>query len=233
MGRQHAIICAAIVAAVCAYQAHAVPTGYGTDRPPSATTEGRDALTPAAADTVYNTTTGRVETYDGAFWSGQYWLDMDFPLTRDRQGVSQKPDYDFTQMGLLFPEGVPTEIAYLTRQINHDWVFESIVHPHIHYYQTSADVAVWKFDLRVTENGAVPGGFTTYTSNSLVFSYTSGTIQQIAAWSPITLTGIDTLSAMVDIRLYRDDEIVSGDVLAKSFDLHIQVDRGSRGEYEK
>ena len=47
-------------------------------------------------------------------------------------------------------------------------------------------------------------------------------------------TNIDTVSSMMDIRLYRDDNIVSGDVLAKEFDIHYQIDgMGSDFEFVK
>lgn len=37
---------------------------------------------------------------------------------------------------------------------------------------------------------------------------------------------------MFDFKLYRNDNVGTGDVLVKSFDVHIQVDRlGSIGEF--
>jgi hypothetical protein len=211
-----------------------VQTGYGTERPPTVTTAERDALSAVESDTVYNSDTKRMEFYDGTYWRGDYFVDMDFPLVQGKVGILGKPDFDYTQLGYLYPQNDPAEKLYLSRQINHDWKLGSIVYPHLHYYQTSAAVAVWKADIRITENEAAPGGFTTYTSTGLSFSYTSGTLLQIATWDSIDWAAIDSVSALVDVVLYRDDNVVTGDVLAKSFDLHILKDTpGSRQQYVK
>ena len=45
------------------------------------------------------------------------WDDFSVPLTRDKQGQSSKPDYDFTNLGLLFPQNDTAEIVYLVMQM--------------------------------------------------------------------------------------------------------------------
>lgn len=47
-------------------------------------------------------------------------------------------------------------------------------------------------------------------------------------------SGITGVSSILDIKLYRDDNVVTGDVLVKEFDIHYLVDAdGSRQEYIK
>jgi len=41
-------------------------------------------------------------------------------------------------------------------------------------------------------------------------------------------------STIIDFKIYRDDNVVTGDVLLKEFDIHYQIDaHGSRQEYIK
>lgn len=163
------------------------------------------------------------------------WDDLVMPLTRERQGLTGKPDFDFTNFGLLFPQNDPTEIAYLTRQMKHKWAIGTDIHPHVHFVQNSALQPTFKMDYRVIQNnGATGGSFTTLTAVVFKFAYTSGSILQIAEFPTIDTSAITTVSAQWEIRLYRDDDVVTGDVLGKEFDLHYQIDSlGSKDEYTK
>lgn len=163
------------------------------------------------------------------------WDDLRFPATRLRQGATLKPDFDTTNMGLLFPQNDDTEIAYVIGQMPHSYALETELRPHIHYVQDEAQEPVFKMDYRIYKNGEDPtGGFTTITASTFAFVYTSGSIMQIVGFPAIDMTGIDTVSAIIEVKLYRDDNIVSGDVLVKEFDIHYQVDgEGSRQEFIK
>lgn len=163
------------------------------------------------------------------------WDDLRVPLTRDKQGQSSKPDYDFTNMGLLFPQNDATEIVYLINQMPHSMKLKSNISPHIHWVQSQATTPTWKLDYRWYKNGADPtGSFTTITADTHVFTYTSGDILQISSFPDIVGSAIDTISSILEIRLYRDDNDVSGDVLAKEFDIHYRLDAiGSQEEYHK
>lgn len=165
----------------------------------------------------------------------EYWDDLRVPLTRDKQGQGQKPDYDFTELGLLFPQNNATEIVYLILQIPHAMVVGSPLRPHIHYVQDEATFPVFKIDYRWYENGADPtGSFTTLTAANFAFSYVSGSILQVVSFPEIDGSAIASISSILDIKLYRDDNIVSGDVLAKEFDIHYKTDgRGSALDYAK
>ena len=80
--------------------------------------------------------------YIQAYGYGTGIKDISFELTTARQGATSKPDYDYTNIGLLFPKDTATEIAYLNAQINHDVLLGGPMKPHIHWVQ--AQEALWK-----------------------------------------------------------------------------------------
>lgn len=162
------------------------------------------------------------------------WDDLRFPATQVRQGATLKPDYDTTDNGLLFPQNDPTEIAYIIAQMPHEWQLETGIRPHIHFIQKGADTPTFKMDFRWYKNGDNPPAWNTITANSFAFTYTSGNMLQIATFPEIDGTGIDTVSSILDIKIYRDDNLVSGDVLLKEFDIHYLKDAlGSIQEFIK
>jgi hypothetical protein len=163
------------------------------------------------------------------------WEDLRFPSTRLRQGATQKPDFDTTNVGLLFPQNDATEIAYMNAQIPHAYKLGTDFYCHIHWVQSQAAFPTWKIDYRLYENNGDPtGGFTTLTTNTGIFAYTAGDILQISEWVAIDGSGISSVSAMLDIKLYRDDNDIAGDILVKEFDIHYELDYpGSDQEYTK
>ena len=168
-------------------------------------------------------------------FSSVVWKDMRFPLTRTQQGANNRPDFDYTNCGLLFPQNDTAEIAYLIAQINHDWATGTVIQPHLHFVQTSAAVPVFKMSYRWYDNGAdATGAFTTIATTGVAIPYTSGSILQIAPFPEIDGSHITGVSSMLDIKLFRDDNVVTGDVLAKEFDIHIPCDSlGSEELFEK
>lgn len=168
-------------------------------------------------------------------FEGTVWDDLKAPATTIRQGATTKPDFDSTELGLLFPQNNPAEVAYIILQFPHDRKNGSNIRPHIHWTQTSALEPVFKMEYRWYKNSdAVPSSWTTLTCDSPVFTYTSGDMLQICSFPEIDGSGIDSVSSIIDIKLYRDDNIVSGDVLLKEFDIHYQKDTiGSSQEFIK
>ena len=163
------------------------------------------------------------------------WEDLRFPATTIRQGATTKPDYDVTNMGLLFPQNDADEIAYIIAQMPHSMKLGTNLYPHVHWVQDEAELPVWKLAYRWYENSGDPTGeFTVLTATAHKFTYSSGSILQITDFPEIDGSGINSVSSFVDIKLYRDDNVVSGDVLLKEFDFHYQVDSfGSYTEYAK
>lgn len=152
------------------------------------------------------------------------WDDLRFPATQDKQGSNLKPDYDETNNGLLFPQNDTSEIIYIIAQIPHSYKYGTALRPHIHYIQTGATLPVFKLKYRWYELGSAVPSFTTITSTTVVFTYTSGSIHQLLQFPEISGTGIDMVSSIMDIQLWRDDNVVSGDVLVKEFDIHYRSD---------
>lgn len=175
------------------------------------------------------------QQYDGEPSAVVGWDDLKAPSTRIRQGATAKPDFDDTNMGLLFPQNDATEIGYIILQFPHAYKEGSNIRPHIHYVQDEVADPVFKFDYRWYNTDSDPSGsFTTLTQDDTAFVYSSGSLHQIATFPEIDGTG-KTLSSIIEIKLYRDDNVVSGDVLTKEFDIHYQIDqeRGSRQEFVK
>jgi hypothetical protein len=176
----------------------------------------------------------------GLVLQGTYttWDDFSVPLTRDKQGQNEKPDYDFTNLGLLFPQNTASEIVYLVLQMPHRKRLGSSIQLHVHYIQSNATQPTFKADYKFYNNGAaVPGSFTTVSTadgNKGIFTYSSGSIMQIASFPPIVAPDSETVSANLDVKFYRDDNDLTGDCLAKYLDFHYEIDSfGSAGEFTK
>jgi len=162
------------------------------------------------------------------------WDDLKFPATSGKQGALDKPDFDYTNLGLLFPQNDTAEKIYMIGQMPHAWKVGTNIKPHIHYAQDESDTPTFKLNYRITENGSAVGSFTTITSTTAIFTYTSGTIIQILPFPAIDMSAVDSVSAVLELILWRDDNDVTGDVLFKEFDLHYQIDsNGSDNEYTK
>jgi len=160
------------------------------------------------------------------------WDDLRFSFTSTRRGALAKPDFDYTNLGLLFPQNDSTEIVYMIGQMPHGYKPGTDIHPHSHWQQSQAGVATWKLDYKWYNNGdLVPAAFTTITTSSEAFTYTSGTLAQISSFPAIDGTGMKESSVLL-MKFYRDDNVVSGDVLATEFDIHFQSNKsGTNPEY--
>lgn len=163
--------------------------------------------------------------------------DLKFPFESTRRGATSKPDYDFTENGLLFPQNDPDEKTYAVGQMPHAWKEGTIIYPHIHIAQDEAAIPIFKLDYRWYNNGdLIPAGYTTLSTDDgdgPVSTYVSGNLAQILPFPAIDGSGFK-ISSIIDIILYRDDNVVTGDVLGKEFDIHYVVNsRGSRQEFIK
>ena len=168
------------------------------------------------------------------------WNDLKAPFTSIRRGATSKPDFDYTNLGLLFPSGDTAEVASIIMQFPHDRMDSTDIYPHIHWQQMNSNAVVWKLDYKWFENGAaVPANFTTVAATGSVFTYSSGNMLQISTWDAIDGSSIDSVSSIFLAKLYRDDSVDGGagsnDALAFEFDLHYQVDTpgGSHAQYSK
>jgi hypothetical protein len=170
----------------------------------------------------------------GKFEYGVRWDDLRFPATQAKRGASLKPDFDETNIGLLFPENVATEFVLFNAQFQHGYRLGSDIVPHIHFIQTVAAVPTFKMEYRWYDIGDTVPAFATIqtvTATSVTFSVGC---HQLIEFPTISGAAISNVSSMMDIKLYRDDSAVSGDVLLKEFDIHYESDSfGSENDDSK
>jgi len=163
------------------------------------------------------------------------WDDMNFPLDQSKVGSNLKPDYDYQNIGLLFPQNNLTEIVYITCQMPHAWVEGSDIFPHVHGIQGANQPVAFRMEYKWYNLGvAEPATWSTYNMTEYVFPYTSGRIAQIIK-NDIPISGAGMLiSSILKIKLYRTDNTYTGDFLLDQFDIHIQKDAfGSQLPYDK
>jgi hypothetical protein len=111
------------------------------------------------------------------------WDDKSFPATLTKLGSNDKPGFDFTELGLLFPQNDTSEKVYIVDQMLHAKKFGSPIDLHLHYIQTTSDLPIFKAEYRFYNNGdAVPATWTTISTEDggVKFPYTSGSIMQIS-----------------------------------------------------
>jgi len=175
--------------------------------------------------------------------------DLRFPLIGRRMSTAAGHlDYNYAELGVDYDDSSRLHNADaldFVCQLEHSYKFESTIYPHLHWAQSHANIPNWLIGYRVYENGAAIPGTWDYAKGTEVAAYSSGTILQITNFTPITMSGIDSLSAIIDFKLYRDTsntstlfaggDPLSGDALAKEFDVHFQKDTpcGSAQEYVK
>lgn len=166
--------------------------------------------------------------------TGPTWDDLQFELTPTRVGANNKPDFDYTNIGLLFPRNDPSEIVYITVQFPHTWKEGTDIHPHVHCRQSFNQQAVFKMAYIWYNLGdPIPTSWTTLIMNTPSFAYTSGNIAQIISGATISGAG-KKISSILKLKLYRDDNVYTGDMLVDQFDIHIQIDAtGSTTEFAK
>lgn len=167
--------------------------------------------------------------------------DLSMPAISTKIGANNKPDYDFTNLGLLFPENNESEKVYITQQMSHKKLLDTPIYFHIHYIQESVDQPIFVAEYRFYNNGeAVSGSWTTIktsdlTGNKGVFVYSGGSLSQIGTFPLISPPVNEKVSANIDLVIYRETgDGLSGDVLVKFLDCHIQIDSfGSSQQYLK
>ena len=166
--------------------------------------------------------------------SSTVWDDLLGPATSTKQGSTFKPDFDYTDIIIKFLPNSPSEKLYYSLQLTHDWKQGSTIYPHVHYIQESNNYPIFKMDYRWLELGSQIPNWQTYIMDTPVFTYTSGAIHQLAT-NTTGISGVGyTLSSILQLTLYRDDNIYPGICKMLSFDIHIEKDTlGSFTDFQK
>ena len=179
---------------------------------------------------------GPVGGLDSGSLAAARWTDKSVSATQTKRGALDKPDFDFTELGLLFPQNDPSEKVYILDQMLHEKKFGTPIDLHIHYIQTGVLIPTFKAEYRYYNNGDIVPSWTTIATLGVgVLTYPgAGNMLQIIEFPDIPAPANENVSANVDLIIYRDDNVVTGDVLVKYIDFHYQKDSdGSRQEYVK
>ena len=187
--------------------------------------------------TIGNAATAGPGAPDSGYLSQPRWTDKSFPLGRARQGVAQKPDFDFVELGLLFPQNDPSEKIYILDQMWHTKKLDTNLRLHVHFLQNTVEIPNFVCEYRYYNNGDdVPAWTTVETDNGAgaVFTYSGTPFVNLIRFPELQPPSTENISAILDLIIYRDDNRVAGDVLTKYVDYHFQVDaNGSKQEFVK
>jgi len=167
--------------------------------------------------------------------------DWAFPLNQSKQGSNLKPDFDFTNNGYLFPQNDTGEVVYFSSITSHRMQIKEGTnwYPHIHFVQDGATVPVFEYRIKLAAAGEAIPAWSAWiaTDGDLVFPYVSGSIHQILQFPMFDsyALGATSFASLIDIQLRRNDNVVTGDVLVKQFDIHVLWDSplGSGQEFVK
>jgi len=106
----------------------------------------------------------------------------------------------------------------------HTWRVFSDVIPHIHFEQTNADQTnCWYIYYRLQPLGTnIVTDWTFSGAATNFYTYTSGTIHQLASLPHISMTNMSE-SSIIDWKIFRDGSSGTGDIELKEFDIHYQI----------
>jgi len=156
---------------------------------------------------------------------GNRWEDLVILL---RQDNSAKPDASPTTSSLLFPQNDPAEIAWGFHPMPHAWLgglgVATSLYPVVHFEQAANQAPVFKLGYRIVQPGGTVPAYTTVSSTGLSFTYSTGSIHQQALFAAIDFAGGESgTSTWLDVQLWRDDNVYTGDVSVKALTVHHEV----------
>lgn len=165
------------------------------------------------------------------------WTDKSFPADRTRIGALNKPDVDYVNLGLLFPQNDTSEKIYILDQMVHAKKLNEPLYLHMHFLQDSALLPNFTCEYRFYNNGEAIHAFSTMSTDSgeaPPFTYSGTPIINLAQFPPIAPPSNEKVSAILDLIIYRNDNRITGDVLVKYIDYHYQTDAtGSLEMFQK
>lgn len=180
-------------------------------------------------------------TVNGDFYLGvPVYEDIRVNLTQAQLGPANNPGFDVFQSAVRAYHFDPDadEELFFNVQIPHGYKYGTDLEPHIHWTPTTTNTAAvrWCLEYTLAELDGTFGASTTI----CVADDGDGTAykHQIADLGNIDGSAIDTLSAVLVCRIYRDaddgTDLYTGDAAGLDVDFHYQVDTiGSAGEFTK
>lgn len=179
------------------------------------------------------------------------WDDLRVPVFSTKLGGTKDPDLAKVFDNGSSSQGVFTylfdasteEELYFAVQIPHGWKYETSLYPHVHWFPiangSAGQKVSWGLEYTICEAGSVFG------NTSIIYGDTSMPNETLVAkthyiteFSEISLTGIDSVSAMLLCRVFRDAAGTGGtddyanDAALLEIDFHYESDRiGSDNKY--
>ena len=192
------------------------------------------ALVPSGGDTS-QITTGKLLTVPHS--SNAVYDPIVIPASQMKQDATDKPDFDYTNVGLVFDPGLD-EAVNIVVEMPHSWFEGSSIVPKGRWVQSSAGNVVWQIEYKWTNRGAIAAsGFTTVSASTAQYSWSSGDLNNTTAFAAIAGTAM-TVGSTLQIILTRlganGSDTYATDALLTQLDIMIQHDgKGTRQEYTK
>lgn len=172
------------------------------------------------------------EVYNG---TATVWDEIQFDLGSLKVlGTVNKPDYDLANLTYDFPQNDTTEIMGGVEELTHWYKTGSSAYFNVHFDQTQSATPVFRVQYKVYNTGsAEPSVWSYLQSNALDKTYTSGTMGNILFFPVLALPGV-SMGATIKVKLYRKDNVYTGDCKVTRFGMHLEKDtNGSRTLYAK
>jgi hypothetical protein len=171
---------------------------------------------------------------DEIILSNTVWGDIQVPLTQGKQGVIDKPAFDYDYVAYKFIKD-STEIVVGSAEIPHNWKIGTNLHPHVHLLQTSAaDTAQFTLQWKWQSLGEAADATWKYTTlSSREFTYVSGDIMQLVEGLPMDGSA-QTLSSVILYKLKRKNAGGLTNSYVYNVGFHYEIDAlGSKDELVK
>jgi len=182
-----------------------------------------------------------------------YWDDLRFPVFgRKINTASGRLVWNYTDPGINFNYNAryPDEQLTVIAQMPHSKKMNTSIRPHVHWRQVKDATPNVLLQYRWYKNGddIENVDFVNSIIKENAFEYSSGEIAQISTFPEISPPVDETVSSILEIKLYRDFANTSGEFVGtcpynvpsnttwilKEIDIHFQVDTpGSLLEFHK
>ena len=167
-------------------------------------------------------------------------------LTSPSSGIVYSTYYNYVNFKKT--ADYPDDYLVMAIQMSHRWKIGTVVYPHIHWLQSAAAMPNFLINYNWEVQGAAESNsYTLQPHTANVYTYSSGSLNQITKFGSITPPAGAGLSDILFIYIFRDvandsgefagaevDVDVQDNAFASSFDIHFEIDQaGSDTEYVK
>jgi len=151
--------------------------------------------------------------YDGEF-------SINVPLTKALQGINSKPDYDYVNIGLQFPQNDTSEYVEFIVPLPPDRIKDSEIYLHVHGEATKAGSPTFRAEYKwFNQYDLVPASFTTYDMAVMSGTWSTGTLAVEISGTMISGVGKGA-DSILKVKLYRTDNSYVGDFLVDVVKVH-------------